>query len=129
MRKLHTLILSGAYSPYEKTSPSILIKLDLLCIPIVQCESGLSSPNQDKLLELHQKNKHHIKQLSRHLKMAFLQDISPEAFFDSQNHIHSVYSALSKLDKIQTVNLHYLKMSHLPGLQVLARSLETLIAG
>lgn len=129
MRKLHTRILSGACSPYEKTSSGILNRLVLFSIPVIQSETGVSSSDSVRLLELHQKNKREIKQLSRQLKIAFLQDISPDVFFDNQSPIQNVYAALSKLDKIQTVNYHYLKQNNLSGMQALTRSLNSVIVG
>lgn len=127
MRTLHTLILSGTLTPCEQVSRKILMKIEMLQVPIIKCKVTDRSQNQSNMHCLQHRNKYTIKQLQCYLKKEFLNSIDIEAIFDSESTTHKVYSLLSKLDKIQSVNSYYLQEANMSGLQNLSSALNSLL--
>lgn len=127
MRTLHTLILSGTLTPCEEVSRKILMKIEMLQVPIIKCEAEDTSQNQSNMGYLHHRNKYTIKQIQDYLKKEFLNNIDIEEIFDSESTTYKVYSLLSKLDKIQPINSYYLQEANMSGLQHLSSALNSLL--
>lgn len=127
MRTLHTLILSGTLTPCEEISRKILMKIEMLQVPIIKCKAEDTSQNQSNMRYLHHRNKYTIKQIQDYLKKEFLNNIDIEEIFDSESKTYKVYSLLSKLDKIQPINSYYLQEANMSGLQHLSSALNSLL--
>lgn len=127
MRKLHKLILSGALAPRHKTEHSLLQKIDLLHVPIVQNIPQESQPNNISFNYLHYDNRCVIEKLSNNLKQKYLQDINIREIFDPRSHTHQVYTSLTKLDKLKLINNYYLEECNISGLRKLSDALNTII--
>lgn len=127
MRTLHTLILSGTLTPCEEASKKILMKIDMLQISIIKQKASNATRNQSNVFYIYHINKHTIKQLHCYLKKEFLNNIDVETIFDPENQTQVVYSVLSKLEKLQSVNDFYLKENNIVGLQKLSSALNSLL--
>ena len=127
MRTLHTLILSGTLTPCESASQKILIKIDTLQISISKQKTSSPPQNQSNIFYIYHRNKYTVKQLHCYLKKEFLNNIDVETIFDPESQTHVVYSSLSKLEKIQSVNDFYLKELNIVGLQKLSSALNSLL--
>ena len=127
MRKIHKLILFGTLIPRKKSGHSLLRKIDLLQVPIVQKAPQEVMTNAISFSYLHYDNRWTLENLSFYLKQEFLQNVNICDIFDSRSQTHRVYASLTKLDKIKLINNHYLEEQNISGLRKLSDSLNTII--
>ena len=116
------LLLAGCSSHSSETAVN---EIQQMHVPVVQPQNNATADN-GTVTSCYQENAKRISELTFSLKSNMLQDVKPAEVLDTHSDAHRIFTALSKLEQISSMNETYRKEGNLAGLKAINQVLQPL---